>query len=66
MQQGFRILLQDSLGKKRTAEFSTEDETVQFLKDTYRTEAPLLFEYLDGSHVDGRMIDQIYKRVFQS
>jgi len=63
--QGFRILLSDSLGTKRTVEFSTEDEAVEFLKETHGTDAPLSFKYLDGMPVDGKGIDRILKRAFE-
>ena len=60
----FRILLLNSAGKKRTVEFSTEDEAIEFLKATYFTEAPLSFEYLDGSPVEAKIIERIYSGVF--
>ena len=60
----FKILLLDSLGKKRTVGFSTEDEAVKFLKETYRTEAPLSIKYLDGSPVEVKRIERMYRRVF--
>ena len=45
-------------------EFSTEDQVVEFLKDTYRTEAPLSFQYVGGSPVEAKVIERIYARVF--
>ena len=60
----FRILLLGPAGKKRTAQFSTEAEAVEFLKATYRTEAPLSFEYLDGSPVEVKAIERMYRRMF--
>jgi len=62
----FKIELLNSVGKKRTMEFSTENEAVEFLKETYCTEAPLSFQYSDGSPVEARVIERIYSRVFSS
>ena len=62
----FRIVLLNAVGKKRTMEFSTEHEAVEFLKETYCTEAPLSFQYSDGSPVEARVIERIYSRVFSS
>jgi hypothetical protein len=61
----FRILLLSSTGKKRTVEFSTEDEAIEFLKASYCTEAPLSFEYADGSPVEAKVIERIYSAVFK-
>ena len=62
----FKIVLLNSFGKKRTMEFSTENEAVKFLKETYRTEAPLSFQYVDGSPIEAKVIERIYSRVFSS
>ena len=47
-------------------EFSTEDEAAEFLKETYRTEAPISFQYSDDSPVEAKVIERIYARVFSS
>ena len=47
-------------------EFSTEDEAVEFLSATYRTEAPLSFQYVDGSPVEAKVIERIYARLFSN
>jgi len=57
-------VLLNSVGKKRIMQFSTEDQAVEFLRDTYRTEAPLSFQYVDGSPVEAKVIERIYARVF--
>jgi hypothetical protein len=62
----FAVLLLNAAGKSRTAELSSEDELVEFLTATYRTEAPLSFKYLDGSPVETKVMDQIYTRVFET
>jgi len=60
----FKIALLNSVGKCRTVEFSTEDEAVEFLKATYRTEAPLSLQYGDGSSIGAQVVERIYARVF--
>ena len=64
--RSFRIVLLNSVGKKRAVELSTEDKVAEFLKATYLTEAPLSLEYSDGSRVEAKVIEQIYARVFSN
>ena len=60
------LLLLNTAGKKQTAEFASEEELVEFLKETYCTAAPLSFEYSDGSPVEAAVINRIYEKVFSS
>lgn len=62
----FKIVLLNSVGKKRTVELLTEDEAVEFLKETYRTEAPISIQYGDGSLVEAKVVERIYGRVFSN
>ena len=63
--RGFKLLLLlNAEGKKQTLEFSTEDELVQFLKESHRTAAPLAFQYDDGSPLESAVLNRIYQRVF--
>jgi hypothetical protein len=62
--RAFKILLLGPKGKKRTLEFKTEREAVEYLKATYATEAPLSFEYLDGTAVEPAVIERISRRIF--
>ena len=53
-------------GKKQERQFETEAEASDYLKLTHATEAPLSFNYADGSPVLSLAIDRIYNRVFKS
>ena len=53
-------------GKKQKRQFKTEEEAADYLKVTHATEAPLSFNYADGSAVLSPAIERIYARVFDS
>ena len=62
---GFEIVLLLQGGKKRTRRFKSEAELIDYLKATYKTEAPLSFRHADGSPVSGPTLERIYQRVFE-
>jgi hypothetical protein len=58
------ITFLESTGKHKARIFDTEDAVVAYLKETYKTEAPLSFRYADGSIVEKQLLDKIFERVF--
>ena len=58
------ITLLDSAGEHQTKMFSTEDAVVAYLKETYTTEAPVAFQYEDGSPLATQVLDRIFDQVF--
>ena len=57
------LLLPD--GKKQKRQFNTETEASEYLKLTHATEAPLSFNYHDGSPVLSPAIERMYDRAFE-
>jgi len=53
-------------GQKQKRQFKTEEEASDYLKVTHATEAPVSFNYRDGSPVLSPAIERIYNRVFES
>ena len=60
------ILLLLPSGAQARRRFLTETEASEYLKATHATEAPLSFDYVDGSPVPSSAIERIYARVFDS
>ena len=53
-------------GQKHTRQFKTEEKAAEYLKLTHATEAPVAFNYADGSVVSGPTLERIYQQVFES
>ena len=53
-------------GTQHKRRFVTEIEASEYLKATHATEAPLSFDYADGSPVPSPAIERIYDLVFDS
>ena len=51
-------------GTQHKRRFLTEGEASEYLKSTHATEAPLSFDYADGSPVPSPAIERIYDLVF--
>jgi len=59
------VLLRPS-GTQHKRRFLTEAEASEYLKATHATEAPLSFDYADGSPVPSSAIERMYAHVFDS
>jgi hypothetical protein len=60
------IILLLPCGSRQTRRFVTEAEASEYLKATHATEAPVSFNYADGSPVASPAIERIYAPVFDS
>jgi hypothetical protein len=53
-------------GKKHKRQFKTEEEASEYLKQTHATEAPLSFNYDDGTPLNSPTLNRIRHQVFES
>ena len=53
-------------GKTHKRQFKSEDEVVEYLVLTREGEAPLAFNYADGSLVSTETLERIYRRFFKA
>jgi hypothetical protein len=58
------VVFMNSAGARRTLRFSSEDELIDFMVKTSQTDAPILFEYADGTAVERGAMDRLHERYF--
>lgn len=58
---GFEITVLNAAGERCSLRFSTEEELVAFMQQTWKTHAPVAIGYGDGSVVEHQTLDRIHQ-----